>query len=263
MTPRSLLLALPLAVLAGAPARATESRATATGATAMTLLEQARASMRPERGYQRLRMVIASPSGQERTRELEVFTRRDADATRVRLNLLGPAEVAGTSLILIDRVEGEDQQLLYLPALKKISVLVGLARRASFVGSDLNHEDLDLSYVEGGSACVLSEDTAGWEVELVPGADAPWSRMVVRVDRQGMLASRIDFYETSGVLARQVKVTERLDSGGLVLARTTVVSNLKRGSSTRIEVVDSRVDLSEDEVPLSLFSATSFPGNTP
>lgn len=231
--------------------------------TATQILEQARDAQRLDRGYQRLRMVLVSKTGGERFRELEVFTRRDADATRTRLNLLSPAEVAGTTLILVDVAQGEDQQILYLPALKKVSLLVGLARRSSFIGSDLSHEDLDLSYAEGATASILSQDAGGWEIELLPQGDGPWARLLVRVERPDMLARRIDFFDKTGAMVKQIRVEDLKPVGDRQLPQRTEIADLRRGTKTRIEVLETRSDLSEAELPLSLFQTTSLGGTAP
>ncbi len=266
MTPPGLLLALALhagSASASPSASSAASPSALGGLTATQILELARDAQRLDRGYQRLRMVLVSKGGAERVRELELYTRRDEDATRTRLNILSPAEVAGTALVLVDMAQGEDQQLLYLPALKKVSLLVGLARRSSFVGSDLSHEDLDLSYAEGAAATILSQDATGWEIELLPAAGAPWSRLQIRVERPATIARRVDFYDKGGTLVKQIQVEELQTVAGRSLPRRTVIADLRRGTQTRIEVLETRSDLSEAELPLTLFQSTSLGSSAP
>jgi hypothetical protein len=253
------LLPLLLALALGSGAASAQGEEPSAG----EILEQARDAQRLDRGYQRLKMVLVSKSGTERVRELELYTRRDVDATRTRLNLLSPAEVADTVLILVDAAQGEDQQLLYLPALKKVSLLVGLARRSSFVGSDLSHEDLDLSYADGATARILAQDDQGWEIELLPAGEAPWSRLQLRVERAGMLARRVDFFDQGGTLVKQIRVEELNAVDGRALPQRTVIADLRRGTQTRVEVLETRTDLSEAELPLSLFQSTSLQSSAP
>jgi len=88
--------------------------------------------------------TLVDRNGQERVRKTTGPTKlkpNGIDNMRlIRFN--SPADVKGTVTVLIENSSGDDNIMVYLPALKQVRRLSANSRRDSFVGSDYSYGDL-------------------------------------------------------------------------------------------------------------------------
>lgn len=150
------------------------------------LLEQARqhsrSSWRWSDRKQTLTMTIVDGRGNERTRKLRMFTRREDDGSEKSLAVfLEPADVRGTAFLQHTSPNEPSLQWLYLPELGRSRQITSSARRKSFMGTDFSYADLD-----------LIENVLRWEVpsEAVPGPndaadDRAWFELDLSEDDRG------------------------------------------------------------------------------
>ena len=87
--------------------------------TAEEIVEKARDARSVENSAQTLEMVIVGKNGSERVRELEIKVKVDGDIRKSLARFTAPSDVSGTALLLIDHPDTVDEQLLYLPAVKR------------------------------------------------------------------------------------------------------------------------------------------------
>ena len=81
-----------------------------------------------------LEMTLISKRGSERTRSLDIMSHEASDGkSRTLVRFLTPADVAGTTFLVVER-QGDDDQYLYLPALGKTKRIAGSQRRQRFMG---------------------------------------------------------------------------------------------------------------------------------
>ena len=114
-----------------------------------------------------LTMVLRNRHGEEsvrrfRTRTLELID--DGDKT---LSVFDePADVRGTALLTHTHKTGDDDQWLYLPALKRVKRIGSSNRSGSFVGSEFSYEDLSSQEVEKYTYRWLREEPCPGAPEL-------------------------------------------------------------------------------------------------
>lgn len=221
------------------------------------ILQEARRRYRVENAVQVLRMTLVSKRGQERVRELEVRIRRDDGVLRSYTRFRSPGDVAGTQLVLVDHPDRADEQLLYLPVLKRVTRIAGQARDRSFVGSDFRFSDFEMDLGEGARHALASQTAEYWEVETTFSADAEteWSRVRTRIARSDHLPRRVRYYDAEGDLARELVVEAVEERGGIPVPVRSVMKDLRKGTATRLEVLESRVDVPAAELPDEMFTA--------
>jgi hypothetical protein len=91
-----------------------------------------------------MQMVLIGKSGRQRLRKIAAFTKDKGPDTMLLMFFLHPADVKGTAFLTIDYDDPgqDDDQWLYLPALKKTKRIATTDKSGSFMGSDLNYSDL-------------------------------------------------------------------------------------------------------------------------
>ena len=205
---------------------------------------------------QRMRFVIVGTSGGERRRELSVYERRyPEDEIKSVVFFHAPAEVKGTALLAFTHKRRQGEQWLYLPALARVRVISGSARREKFVGTDLTYHDIDLiqemtSWTEEDATSKLLGDgdvggVAVHEIELRPQReDIGYKKIVLGLGREDLVPRRIEFFEDGDTPAKQIIQSDVRAVGPIPVAHKIEVQTPAAKTSTTIEVSEVKFDQS-------------------
>ena len=149
-------------------------------------------------------MVLRNRHGEEsvrhfRTRTLELHDDGDKSLSTFEM----PADVRGTALLTHTHKVGDDDQWLYLPALKRVKRISSSNRSGSFVGSEFSYEDLSSQEVEKytyrwlrDEPCPGAESLACWVVERFPvDENSGYTRQVLWADQEAYRPWQIFFYD--------------------------------------------------------------------
>ena len=205
---RSALLALPIMALcatlldfsnAGTPARADDSSPEALG---LQIAEEARARAEGFGNFTaRQTMVLRNKQGQESRRQLrfKVLEVQD-DGDKSIFVFDEPRDVKGTALLIHAHRQGDDEQWLYLPALKRVKRISSANRSGSFMGSEFAYEDLSTQEVEKYTHRYLRDEPCGdltcTVSERVPvGKGSGYSRQLVWHDREELRVWKVEYYD--------------------------------------------------------------------
>lgn len=229
--------------------------------TPAEIIEAARDAQRVDSSIQSLRMVLIAKGGAERVRELEMRIRRDGDVISTYARFSHPSDVAGTQLVIVDHPDRADDQLLYLPALKRVNRIAGKARSGSFMGSDFFFEDFEITSAAEATHTLVSEDAASWVIDSVPGADSSYGRIRSHVSKADHLPRKVEFFDRAGVALKVLEVQETAVDSGVTLPIRSVMTNLQKGTSTRMEVTAHRLNVPAAELPDETFTAAFLERN--
>ena len=92
----------------------------------------------------RMTMELINKKGKKRTRQMRSFRRDEGEIARSLIFFEEPADVRNTAFLTYDYDEEgrDDDQWMYLPALKKTKRIAGRDKAGSFMGSDFNYSDI-------------------------------------------------------------------------------------------------------------------------
>ncbi len=95
---------------------------------------------------QNVTLELISKSGKSRTQETRVYRKNYGDERRQAVFYTSPSNIAGTSFLIYDypEVDRDDDQWLYLPAVRKTRRISASNRGDYFLGTDLTYEDIKL-----------------------------------------------------------------------------------------------------------------------
>jgi hypothetical protein len=227
--------------------------ATARGQTADEVIQKARAANRIESSIQTIKMTIASKSGSERIREVELRSRRDGEITKTYFRLLSPSDVAGTQLLLVDNPGQLDEQLLYLPAYKRVNFVSGSARKGSFVGSDFSYEDFEVREAAVGTHTLAEQNAEAWVVETALTGESSYTKIRTTIGKSDLVVRKIEFYDTSGLL-KILEVKKVTKEGTVSVPIETEMTNVQKGTKTKLEIVAHKLGLTKEELPDETFT---------
>ena len=88
-----------------------------------------------------MQMVLIDKRGQQRVRRIATFKKDKGEDTLRLMFFLTPADVKDTAFLTYDYddPDRDDDQWLYLPALRKTKRIATSDKSGSFMGSDLNY----------------------------------------------------------------------------------------------------------------------------
>ncbi len=124
-----------------------------------------------------MRMVLIDKKGTERIRETRSYAKDRGDDTLSLIFFLRPADVENTGFLTYDYDESgkDDDQWLYLPALRKTKRIASDDKSGSFMGTDFNFSDLTEPDLEDYDFKLLKEEEVGghmtWRIESVPRSE--------------------------------------------------------------------------------------------
>ena len=95
-------------------------------------------------------MILVDKNGDERLRKIHSFAKDFGKDTHRIMFFLHPPDVRDTGFLTYDYddPDKDDDQWLYLPALRKIKRIATDDKSASFMGSDLNYSDMTSKDIE-------------------------------------------------------------------------------------------------------------------
>ncbi len=93
---------------------------------------------------QDMEMVLIDKNGNKRVRKLKTFSKDFGEDTHKIMFFLSPADVKDTAFLTYDYEDSskDDDQWLYLPALKKVKRIPTSDKSSSFMGSDFSYYDM-------------------------------------------------------------------------------------------------------------------------
>jgi outer membrane lipoprotein-sorting protein len=122
-------------------------------------------------------MILIDKRANERVRELRSLSRDVGEDTQSIVFFLSPADVRETGFLTYDYdgAEKDDDQWLYLPALKKTKRIASADKSGSFMGSDFSYADMTDRELDSYDYRLLQEGEVDghpvWIVEAIPNND--------------------------------------------------------------------------------------------
>jgi len=153
-------------------------------------------------------MTLRNRHGEEsqriiRNRTLEVLG--DGDKSLVIFD--EPRDVKGTALLNFAHKTGNDDQWLYLPALKRVKRISSANKSGSFMGSEFAYEDVTSQEVEKYTYKWLRDEVHEgldcFVFERYPAyQNSGYTRQVVWLDKAEYRLLKIDFYDRKNALLK-------------------------------------------------------------
>lgn len=239
---RLLLRSTPLLLAAlffGASASGVEDAVPMTGRQIMELVD---ARDDGDLATQDMRMILIDKNGSQRKRTIRTLRKDMGEDTYSIMFFLDPADVKDTGFLTYDYDEDErdDDQWLYLPALKKTKRIASGDKSGSFMGSDFSYADMTDRPLDFYDYKLIKEtELAGapvWIVEAVPNTEKEidetgYTKQIVFVRKDNYVVVRSKSWLKKGGRNKyfDVKKLEEIDG---IWTPTEMTMTTKKGKKT-------------------------------
>lgn len=203
-------------------ASAAAARSGITHATADPAVEKGQAialeAERRDSGFSdysaKLKMILRNAHGDQSTRELRSrFLEQENDGDKSLVIFDHPRDVNGTAFLTFSHVDGDDDQWLYLPALKRVKRISSSNKSGPFMGSEFAYEDISSQEFEEFTYRFLREEVLAGEktfvIERIPThRKSGYTRQEVWIDQTEYRTLKIVYYDRKGDLLKTLVQSE-------------------------------------------------------
>jgi outer membrane lipoprotein-sorting protein len=189
-------------------------------------------------------MTITNARGSSRERSITQYRLDTAEAEKKIMFFTAPADVRDTSFMTWSWEDGrQDDQWIYLPALKRVRRIASDSKNESFMGSDFTYDDLGERHPASDRHTILREETiAGKEcyvLESVPVDRSEGnSKTISWVIKDLWIGLKRDYYDTRDRLYKTLEIDSFEEIDGYYVITDMSMKDLGKNSSTRIEMDD-------------------------
>ncbi len=205
------------------------------------------------------KMQLRSASGAIAEREFEIkrLEKSSTGGEKSLIKFILPADIQGTGLLSYQNQNRDDDQWLYLPAMKKTKRIAGTGKGGSFVGSEFSYEDLmpltldKYSYTHvRNEAC---DDQNCFVVEATPKtSDSAYSKTVMWIRPDNYRTVKADFYDKKGSLLKTALFSDwHLEAGKFWRSYKIEISNHQNKKATTLIVSRLKIGQGLTESDLS------------
>jgi outer membrane lipoprotein-sorting protein len=159
-----------------------------------------------------LEMILINRQGDRRVREIKQYGKDFGDIEKTIMFFLTPADVRNTSFMNWSYIDGrDDDQWIYLPALRRVRRISGDSKSDYFMGSDFTYDDLGDRHPHDDEHSILRmEEIDGVEsyvIESIPKEkDYMYSRTVTWIAKDKWIALKREFYDDRGEYLKTLRV---------------------------------------------------------
>lgn len=145
--------------------------------TGRQIMERVDARDDGDRAIEDLEMILIDKRGSRRVRRIRAFGIDQGNDEHTIMFFLAPADVKDTGFLNYDYddPDKDDDQWLYLPALKKTKRIASTDKDGSFMGSDFSYADMSDRELDNYDFRLMKEDEIDgvkvWQIEAIPKTD--------------------------------------------------------------------------------------------
>lgn len=153
-------------------------------------------------------MLLKNRHGEESLRQMRVRSLEvEDDGDKSLIVFDEPRDVKGTALLTFSHKVKDDDQWLYLPALKRVKRIASRNKSGPFMGSEFAFEDLASQEVEKYTYKYIRDDELDGKsvfvMERYPVSKySGYTRQLTWVDKERYIPSKIEFYDRKNALLK-------------------------------------------------------------
>ena len=179
-----------------------------------------------------MQMTLINANKQRRTRDMSMMTLESNSGNKSLMTFLSPADVKGTKFLNHEHLNRDDDQWLYLPALKRVKRIASSSKSGSFMGSEFSYEDLSSfnpkKYIFKGDAKIgMFNSKKVYIGERIPKSkNSGYTKEISYVDTKNFLIQKVDYYDRKHELLKTATFDKyKKISGKWRVAQMTMVNH--------------------------------------
>ncbi len=196
-----------------------------------------------------LTMTLTNSRGENRVRKIKQFTKDLGKIEKKIMFFQYPADVRNTSFMTwgYDEAGKDDDQWIYLPALKKVKRMSSDSKSDYFMGSDFTYDDLGDRHPSDDVHKLLREETFEgnpcYVVESIPkDEEYMYSRTITWIIKDKWIGLKKEFYDEDGDLLKTLAVKKYEKISGFWIILHSQMHNIHKEHTTDMELKNIKIN---------------------
>ena len=220
---------------------------------AMSNIELAKKSDKVTDGFEsstaNMTMTLINKAKQQTVRQMSSKTLEGQNGDMSLMVFLTPADVKGTKMLTHEHINKDDDQWMFLPALKRVKRIASRNKSGSFMGSEFSYEDTSNNSWEKYTYEGELEDIVFNGVKHYKGTRIPkdknsgYSKQITYIDTNTFLVSKIDYYDRKKELLKTAIFTKWNKIDGVYMMSEIVMTNHQNSKKTILSWTNQKIKL--------------------
>ncbi len=196
-----------------------------------------------------LTMTLTNSRGENRVRKIKQFTKDLGKIEKKIMFFQYPVDVRNTSFMTwgYDEAGKDDDQWIYLPALKKVKRISSDSKSDYFMGSDFTYDDLGDRHPSDDVHKLLREETFEespcYVVESIPkNEEYMYSRAITWIIKDQWIGMKKEFYDEDGDLLKTLTVRKYEKINGFWIILHSRMHNIQKKHTTDMQLKNVKIN---------------------
>lgn len=194
--------------------------------------------------YTEMTMTLISKTGKKRIRKVVQYQQTDNRGDKkILIRFLSPPDIKGTGLLTLEHHNREDEQWLYLPALRRVRRISAAEKSDNFVGTDFTYQDLKSEDMDQYHYRLTGEESIDsipcYVVEAIPSTKSErkksaYGKRIFWISKDHFVLVQVHFFDKKGKLFKILNASEirEIDKTNKWRAWHIEIKNLQNGHRT-------------------------------
>lgn len=190
-----------------------------------------------------MKMILIDKHGNTRIRNMKNYAINTDNSTKKMMFFISPANVKNTAFLTYDydKFSEDDDQWLYLPALKKTKRIASSDKSSAFMGSDFSYSDMTSRDISQYNYRIAKEssvrDHKVWVMESIPKTQRT-------LDETGYKKSYLFVRQDNFVVVRALHILKKNNRKKyLDVKKLTLIDNIWVASEIEMKTTENKITL--------------------
>ncbi|MCF6339975.1 MAG: outer membrane lipoprotein-sorting protein [Sulfurimonas sp.] len=194
-----------------------------------------------------MQMTLINAKGQEKIRTMKMQVLEGKVEDKSLMEFLTPPDVKGTKFLSYEHIDIDDDQWLYLPALKRVKRIASKNKSGSFMGSEFSYEDLGsfnfkkYSYT-GEAEEVIINEIPMYKISYVPISKySGYTKQISWINKKDFLVHKVEYYDRKKKLLKTAYFSDYKYFDGIPRIGSIVMKNIQNDKTTKLVWIDEKI----------------------
>lgn len=199
-------------------------------------------------GESDMTMKLVNSKGETRTRLIHQFFKDYGTVEKKTMFFKSPADVKNTAFMNWTYDDDkDDDQWLYLPALKKVKRISSSSKDNAFMGSDFTYEDMEKRNPNKDTHKLLRtvkyKNETCYVIESTPKEEGQYAKRIAWVIKDKWIPLKIEFYDEDVELLKVLTITDYKKIKDYWIIVNQEMKNVQKNHKTIITLSNIKVDI--------------------